>query len=519
MSFMKKTRISIGALAAGLMAAMLVFAGCQDGADRGTNTLVVGTIGNPVSLDPVMVNDSASAMVFQQVFNTLFDLDFDTLDVRPALAERWEFEDGGQALRVFLRRGVLFHNGDEMTANDVKFSLDRAIASPQVAVIVNMIESTTVVNSHEALIRFSAPWTPALAHLAHVATSIVSERAFREMGGDAFAQSPVGTGPMRFVSWVVGDRLELARWDQFWGPTAPTLDGIVIRVISDAATRSMELETGGIDVMYMVLPHDIARLSANPDLQIFRRLTTANNYLGFNTRDPILSDFRVRQAITYALDLNAIVQAAFVGVGQPGRAPISSLVWATAANVLPPLTQNLDRARELLAEAGYPGGGFSLVINTNEGNATRLDVATIMQGMLAQVGITLEIRSVEWGAYLDLTSRYDDPNHQMFLLGWVSVTGDPDYGLDIFHSRTFGAAGNRFFWTNPEVDRLLDEARGAPQGQTRYDMYIQAQRLIMEGRPMIPVQDQETILAARRNVSNLIINPAGEENLWAVRLD
>jgi peptide/nickel transport system substrate-binding protein len=513
---MKRTSI---ALAACLLAGIAAFTGCQGGGDgRSANTLVVGTVGNPVSLDPVMVNDSASSMVFQQIYNTLFDLDFDTLDIRPALAERWEFEDGGQALRVFLRRGVRFHNGDEMVASDVKFSIDRAVVSPQVSFIVNMIESTEVVNSHEVLIRFAAPWTPALAHLAHGATSIISERAFREMGGDAFAQNPVGTGPMRFVNWVVGDHLELARWDQFWG-TPSQLDGIIIRSINDAATRSMELETGGIDVMYMVLPHDIARLAANPDLQVHRRPTMANNYLGFNTRAPHLGDPRVRQAITYALDLNAIVQAAFVGVGQPGRAPVTSLVWASAAPVMPALTQNLDRARELLAEAGYPGGGFSLVINTNEGNATRLDIATIMQGMLAQVGITLEIRSVEWGAYLDLTARYDDPNHELFILGWTSVTGDPDYGLDIFHSRSYGAAGNRFFWSNPEVDRLLDEARGTPQGQARFDMYVQAQRLIMEGRPMIPLQDQEAIVVTRRNVSNFVINPAGEENLWAVRLD
>lgn len=508
-------------LGACLIAGMLMFTGCPGDADGipANERLIVGIIGNPVSLDPVMANDSASAQVFQQIYNRLFELDFDTLAAVPSLAERHQFEPGpdGQLtrLRVWVRQGVMFHNGDEMRASDVAFSLNRARVEPQVSFIFTPISNVEAVGDFEVLFTFSEPWVPALNHLAHVGSSIVSERAYREMGGAAFAQNPVGTGPMQFVNWIVGDHLELARNDDFWG-TPSRLQQIVFRTIPDAASRLMSLETGEIDVMYMVLPHDIPRLNANPEVNVIRVAATNINYIGFNTARPPLNDVRVREAIIYATDLNSMVEHIFLGVGAPGRAPITSTVWASAADYLTQRPFNPDRARQLLAEAGHAPGTINLTIHTNEGNATRLDMATVMQAWLADVGINLDIQVIEWAAYLDMTARGD---HYMFILGWVAVTGDPDYALDIFHTRSFGAAGNRFFWSNPEVDALLDAARGEINPQVRYNLYIEAQRLIHAGAPLLVAQEGETVIAARRNVRNLIPNPAGEENLWAVWID
>jgi len=517
---MKKRTFVLGAC---LIAGTLVFTGCPgDGNGIPANErLIVGTIGNPVSLDPVMANDSASAQIFQQIYNRLFELDFNTLAAVPSLAERHQFEAGpdGQLtrLRVWIRQGVRFHNGDEMRASDVAFSISRAMVSPQVSFIYTPITSVEAVGNFEVLFVFSEPWIPALNHLAHASSSIISERAYREMGGDAFAQNPVGSGPMKFVNWVVGDHLELARNDDFWG-TNSRLQQIIFRTIPDAATRLMSLETGEIDVMYMVLPADIPRLNANPEVNVIRVAATNINYIGFNTAHPPLNDIRVREAIIYATDLNAMVEHIFMGVGAPGRAPITSTVWASAADYLPQRPFNPARARELLAEAGHAPGTLNLSIHVNEGNATRLDMATAMQGWLAEVGINLSIHVIEWAAYLDMTGRIDG-GHQLFILGWVAVTGDPDYALDIFHTRSFGAAGNRFFWSNPEMDALLDAARGESNPQIRYNLYIEAQRLIHAGAPLIVAQEGETVIAARANVRNLIPNPAGEENLWAAWID
>ncbi|MCL2380949.1 MAG: ABC transporter substrate-binding protein [Treponema sp.] len=511
----------IFALAAAVMVVMLALTGCPGGVPREPGVLVVGNIGDPPSLDPANTNDSASSAIYQQIFDRLFDQSHVDLSISPALAESWQFEDGPAGpytrLRVFLRQGVLFHNGDEMRASDVAFSLNRAIASAHVSFMFGPVAGTEIVGEFEVLITLSEPWMPALSHFAHNAASIVSERAVREMGEAAFGQNPVGTGPMRFASWVVGDHLRLQRWDYYWG-TPSTLNGIVIRTIPDAATRLLELETGGIDVMYAPQPQDLARLSANPQINVLRRPGMNTNYVGFNTTRPFINDIRVRQAIVYALDLGLIVENVFMGVGAPGRAPVTSQVWANAAGVLPLPARNIERARELLAEAGHPGGGFTLSFYFNEGNVQRMDTGVIMQAMLAEVGIGVEVRAMEWAAYLEMTAN-PAGGHDMFMLGWVTVTGDPDYGLDIFHSRNFGAAGNRFFWSDPEVDRLLDAARGQTNPQARYDMYIEAQRLIMAGLPLIMVQEGEVIVAARSNVSGLIVNPAGEENLWAVRLD
>jgi len=504
-------------LVACLVAGALAFTGCPR-ADRARDgeTFIIATLGGPRSLDPTLTNDSASSEIMKQVFNTLFLLDFDTMEPYTSLAESFTFEDDeyGQTtrLRIFLRTGVRFHNGDELMASDVKFSLDRAMVSPHISHIAGMILGTEVTGDHEVLISMRYPFVPILHNLAHTALSIVSERAVNEMG-DAFAQNPVGTGPMMLVNWVVGNRIELTRWDGYWG-AAPRIRDVVIRYISDDATRLLELETGGVDMIFGISPQDISRVQAHPDLQLFRRPNLSMNFIGFNMERPPFDDLRVRQAVTHAINKDALVGAVFMGVGAPGRGPLSSTVWASAAGILPQLEFDPERARELLAEAGFPEG-FSTSIVTND-NAQRIDTAVIVQNMLAQVGIDVEIGIIEWAAYLDMIDRGD---HQMYILGWVTVTGDPDYGLEIFHSRSFGPGGNHSRFSDPEVDRLLDAARQETDPAARYQMYIEVQRLVHAAAPWIYTLEGETIIAARANLRGFEINPAGHHPFWTVWFD
>ena len=500
-----------------LVAGALVFTGCPGGDRvRDGETFIIATIGGPRSLDPTLTKDSASSEIMKQVFNTLFLLDFDTMEPYPSLAESFAFENDGDGnptlLRIFLRRGVLFHNGDELRASDVKFSLDRAMVSPYISHIAGMIQGTEALGGHEVLIAMRAPFVPILHNLAHTALSIVSERAVREMG-DGFAQNPVGTGPMRFVNWVVGNRIELTRWDDYWGPS-PRIRDITIRYIADDATRLLELETGGVDMILGIPPQDIPRIEAHPDLQMLRRPNLSLNFIGFNMQRPPFDDLRVRQAITHAIDMDALVSTVFMGVGAPGRGPISSTVWASAVDILPQLEFDPGRARELLVEAGFPGG-FSTTIVTND-NAQRIDTAVIVQNMLAQVGIVVEIGIIEWAAYLDMLDRGD---HEMYILGWVTVTGDPDYGLEIFHSRSFGPGGNHARFSDPEVDRLLDAARQETDPAIRYQMYIEVQQLVHAAAPWIYTLEGETLIAARRNLRGFEINPAGHHPFWTVWFD
>jgi len=496
-----------------LIMAVLLFGACGKGSARDADTLIIAVSGGPRSLDPTMTNDSASSEIMVQIYDTLFTLNFDTLEPVPSLAVSYAFENDSSGnptlLRLFLREDVLFHNGDKFTAADVKYNLDRAMASPHISHIAGEIQGTEVINDYEALVTLKAPFVPIINNLAHTALSIVNPRAVEELG-ESYAQNPVGTGALMFVNWVVGNRIELARWDNYWGE-APRIKNVTIRYIGDDATRVLELETGGVDIAFPIPPQDLSRVEANKDLHVLRRATLSMSFIGFNNQKPPFNDLRVRQAIIHAIDMKALLDATLMGVGTVAKGPITSTVWASAADILPQLEYNPDKARQLLAQAGFPNG-FSATIATNE-NAQRIDTAVIMQNMLAQVGINLNISIMEWAAYLDMMDRGEQ---EMYILGWVTVTGDPDYGLEIFHSRSFGAGGNHSLYSNPAVDRLLDAARKETNPDTRYDMYIEAQRLIHADSPMLYSVEGESIIAARKNVRGFVINPAGHHPFWTV---
>ena len=511
---MKKTYIA----SAVCLAAAIALAGCgPTGPAKDGETLIIANAGDPRSLDPALTNDSASSEIMKQVYNTLFDLDYSTMEAVPSLAEDYAFENDAAGrptiLRIFLRQGVLFHNGDELKASDIKFNLDRAKVSPQISEIAGMIDRTEVVGDYELVIYLQFPFMPILNNLAHTAMSIVSEKAVTQ-AGDSYDRNPIGTGPMKFVSWVKGDRIELTRWDQYWGEK-PRIKNITMRYILDPATRIAELKAGGVDISLALQPQDIPGIEANPDLQMVRGYNLSLNFIGFNMQNEHFKDVRVRQAIAHAIDLDALQSSVFMGVGRPGRGPLPSTVWASAAEELPQYEYNPEKAKQLLAEAGYPDG-FSTRIVTNDGNAMRLNTAVAVQAMLKDVGIDLEVRPVEWAAFLEMLDKGDS---QMFMLGWVTVTGDPDYGLEIFHTRSFGPGGNYSFFSSPEVDGLLDRARQETNTDRRKEMYIEAQHLIQAGAPLIYTLEGEDLVAIRKNVRGFELSPAGHHSYYAAWLE
>ena len=477
--------------------------------NRANDHVVVGMAGQPAGLDPIGPNEQPGSQVMRQIYNTLVDLDEDMNPV-PSLAERWTWESP-TSLRMYLRRGVRFHNGDELRASDVKFSLDRAALSPNVSFITGMISRVDVVNDYEILITLDYPFVPFLLHLGHPTTSIVSERAVREQG-DAYTRNPVGTGPMRFVSWTTGASIELTRFDGHWGGAARIRD-ITFRFIIDASTRLIALETGEIDLMYGVPASDVARVRSDPNMTMIQTPALGTDYIGFNFQKPPLNDARVRQAINYAIDMDAVMRAAYFGVNAPANGPISNLVWASASDRLAPFTFDQARARQLLAEAGFPNG-FTTTLVTNEGSPVRLDVAEVVQNMLAQVGIRMEIQLMEWGAYLEYTAQ---GNHEMFILGWVTVTGDPDYGLSaLFHTDNFGAAGNRTFYSNPRLDALLDQGRQETDPARREQLYFEAQQIIRDDTPWIWTAVGVNLNASHPSLRGFEPIPAGHHQLWNI---
>lgn len=507
-----------------VMVLALVVTGCGGGqnADPGNDssqgeqtpggvkdTLVVGQGADAVSLDPHATNDQPSSRVSKQIYETLVGQN-EAMELEPALAESWTKVDD-LTFEFKLKQGVKFHNGEELKASDVKFTLLRALQSSHVSHIVGAIdpEGIEVVDDYTIRIATKEPFAPLLAHLAHTGAAILNEKAVTEAGDD-YGQHPVGTGPFKFEKWNVGDSIELVRFDEYHGTPAKVAK-VVIRNIAENNARTIELETGGVDIAYDIQPSDVKRVESNSDLVLLRDANLSTTYIGFNVGKAPFNDVRVRQAINHAVDTEAIVEAVYQGVGSPSRGPLGPNVFASHQG-LQPYEVDIEKAKALLAEAGYPDG-FKTSIWTNE-NQQRMDIAEIVQNQLRQINIEAEVKVMEWGAYLQGTSNGE---HDMFILGWTTVTGDPDYGLyALFHSSQFGDAGNRTFYSNPKVDELLDKARVSVDQSEREALYKEAQEIIRDEAPWIFTWDGENLAGTRANVKGFKQHPAGHHKLSGV---
>lgn len=499
-----------------LAVAVLVLTGCggsnSGGGEAGgaKTELVVAQGADAKMLDPHGTNDQPSSRVMKQIYDRLVEQTED-MELVPGLAESWENIDDS-TVEFKLRQGVKFHDGSDFTANDVKFTLLRALESSNVGHIVEAIdpEKIVVVDDYTIQIGTKYPFAPLLAHLAHTASSILSESAVTEAGDKYGLEVVVGTGPFKFESWTNGEQIVMVRNDEYWqGPAQ--LTKVTFRAIPENTSRTIELETGGADIIYDVDPADVQRVEDNEDLVLVRDANLSTTYIGFNCAKSPFDNVLVRQAINMALDKEAIVNNVYKGTGYQARGPLGPNVWASNQN-LEPYPYDVEAAKALMVEAGYPDG-FSTTIWANE-NQQRMDIAEIVSNQLAAIGIKTEVKIMEWAAYLDGTAAGE---HDMFILGWVTVTGDPDYGLyPLFHSSAFGSAGNRTFYSNPEVDALLEKGRTSVDSAEREEAYMRVQEIVRDEAPWVFTWGGENISGTAKNVKGFKQHPAGHYKLYSV---
>ncbi len=474
-------------------------------------TLTVSQGSDIVTLDPHRTNDQPSARVMRQVYDTLV-IQTEELELLPGLAVSWTQLD--EATWDFeLRSGVTFHNGDPLTASDVAFSLNRLLDPATGApgrFVVSRITSVEAVDDMTVRIITDGPFAPLLAHLSHNVASILSESVVTAAGEDYGTRVVVGTGPFEFVSWEVQSQLVLDRFEAYWGETA-LAERVVFRPITEGTVRAIELEAGAIDIAYDLEPRDALRMENRPDVVMAPVTLLSMQYVGFNAQKEPFDDVRVRQAINHAVDAETIVDVIYEGFGFPSAGPIGPNVFGYNDD-LEPYAFDPERARQLLDEAGL-GGGFSTVIWTND-NPLRIQIAEIMQAQLAEVGVSADIQVLEWSTYLDDTAA---GLHDMFILGWGTVTADADYGLyALFHSSQFGSPGNRSFWGDDRVDELLDAGRRTIDPDERLAIYAEAQELIVEGAPWLFLNTSIANNATRDTISGFVPHPTGSHFLRGV---
>lgn len=474
------------------------------------DTLVVAQGADAKSLDPHATNDQPSSRVMKQIYNTLVASTVD-MEIVPALAESWESIDE-LTWEFKLASGVKFHNGEEFKASDVKFTYDRMLASPSVSHILGPVTEIKVVDDYTVQIITSEPFAPLLSHLTHTASSILNEKAVTASGED-YGQEPVGTGPFAFDNWQSGDRITLKAFEDYF-QGASKVKTVVFRNVPEGTNRTVGLETGEIDIAYDVEPIDKNLVMDNAGLELIEGPSLSSQYLGFNTRKAPFDNVKVRQAINYAVNVQEIIDVVLEGAGEVAKSPLMELIFGSNEDIQG-YSHDVEKAKELLKEAGFENG-FKTSIWTND-NPVRVRIAEIVQAQLKEIGIEANIEVVEWGAFLDRTSAGE---HDMFILGWTTVTGDADYGLyALYHSSQHGDAGNRFFYTNPEVDKLLDIGKTEVDTDKRLAAYKEAQEIIVADAPQLFLYFQTQNVGENKAIKGFQLHPAGHHSLYNVTIE
>ena len=497
-----------------LLLLLLALTGCSSKTGSDGSVLTVASDAEPVTFDIQDTNDSATTRVARQIFEPLIRQDED-LNLVPGLAVSWEAIDD-TTYEFKLKEGVKFHNGEDFTAEDVAYTLKRAKESKQIAHIVGAIDPAKIVVVDEYTIQIGTevPFGPLLTHLAHPATAILNEKAVTEAGDD-LGTTPVGTGPYKLESWNTGSDLTVVKFEDYHGAEAKT-DKIVFKIISEPSVRLIELELGNVDIAYAIAPADISKVEENADLVMVRDLDLSTSYVGFNVQsDTPLKEVKVRQAINYAIDVESVLDAVYLGVGKPAQGPLNAQAFGANPD-LDRYNYDPEKAQALLDEAGY-ADGFAINLYVGDNNPQRIQIAQILKEELSKFKIDVNIKQLEWGAYLDATAEGE---HDMYILGWTTVTTDGDYGLyPLFHSKQHGAPGNRSFYSNDKVDELLTDARYNSDQAVREANYKEAQVYINEEAPWLFLQDGENLTGISKRVKGFRHHPTATHFLSQVSLE
>lgn len=455
------------------------------------------------TLDPTMNRETPTYNVLINIFDALLFKEADG-SMSPGLAESWAAVDA-VTWEFTLREGVTFHNGEPLTAEAVRFTITR-ILDPETESPIrrgfSFIEAVEVTGELTLTITTSSPQP--LAEIYFSELMIIPPAYFQEVGADAFAERPIGTGPFRVIRWQRDVELELAANPDYWrGP--PSIDRLIFRPVPEAITRFSSLSAGEADLIVNLPPSLIPSVQSLNTARLEAVDSARVIYIGINTlHEGPLQDPRVRQALNYAVDIDAIITGIFNGFATPTTTLLTAIDFGYNPD-LSPYPYDPERARALLAEAGH-ADGFTLTLGTPNGRYINdVQVAQAVAAQLEAIGLTVTLDVREYGAYVGDLFAGNAPD--LYLIGWGNAPFDADFILyPLSHSD-----GLLSYYRNPELDALLEAARTTLDRAARRNAYITATALLQEEAPMIFLYKQQDAYG----VSNrLDWTPRADEFLW-----
>ena len=476
-----------------IAAAGLLLSSCSREPEiKNPGAITVGFLADAKRLLPLLASDGASGEIAQWIFNGLTKYD-KNLKITGELAESWEVSPDGLQIIFHLRKGVRWHDGAEFTAEDVLFTYNTAV-DPKIPTPYSSnygpVRNVEALDKYTVRVLYHEPFAPALESwgMGILPKHILDNK---DITTEYYSRNPIGTGPYRLREWVTGQKIVLEANESYY-EGRPGIDKFIARVIPDTATMFLELKFGGIDFMGITPPQYKLQASKNIFNQYFNKFRYPSfgyTYLGYNLLDPKFSDRRVRRAITHAINKKDIIAGVLLGYGTPCTGPFPPESWAYNPKVKD-LSFDPDLSMKLLEEAGWKAGKSGLVekdgkpfeftVITNQGNEARLKAAQIIRENLKKIGISMNIKVLEWQAMLH--EFIDKKRFEAIIMGW-GLSRDPDM-YDIWHSsKTKEGEFNFISYRNDEVDRLLLEGRRTFDHERRTGIYHRIHEILAEDQP------------------------------------
>jgi ABC-type transport system substrate-binding protein len=512
--------------------------------------LVFGSSGDASRLDPADVTDGESIQRMDNIFEGLVEYEAGSTEIKPCLAESWDISEDGTEIVFHLRKGVKFHDGTDFNADAVIFSFERQFNPEHPhyqygewvywGIMFTDIIRIEKIDDYTIKLVLKNPNASIMTSLAMFTVCIVSPTNAEKYKEDAF-KNPCGTGPFKFVEWVKDDHITLEANEDYWRER-PQLDQLIFRVIPDPSARLLALEVGEVHGIEYPNPADFERIKANPDLKLMSQPGMNIGYMAMNTGygyvdankngvkdddEPFektpgyheaLTKKEVRQAINMAIDKEAIVRDIYMGEASVAKNGMPPLVMGHNDEI-EDYPYDPERAKQMLAEAGYPDG-FEVTLHVMPVSRPYMfdppKIGEAIQSYLAAVGIKVNFYQVDWGTYLQETEAGE---HQMCMLGWTGDNGDPDNFLNILYNLngcSIGLATNYAFYTNQTNQELLTQARRTYDVDKRATYYKKAQELIHEDAGWVFLSHSNQNVVFRNNVVGYVLHPTSRKFFYPV---
>lgn len=458
--------------------------------------LTVAISREPKSLIPYGSNDTGTSYIVSQIYEALLATD-QNMQLIPCLATSWEQVDDTH-YRFHLRDDVTFHNGVKFTAADVLYTFEQNSASEATASTIGPVDiANCVIEDDYTIVIALSDAYPAFLNICSLdIASIVCKQAM-EADPQGYAAMPIGTGPFKFVEWATGDHLTFDANTEWWGGKI-NFDKLLLRYIPEASTRAIEAESGGVDIAHVTVS-DAGNIEANPDKTLLVQQILNTAYVSFNCSVAPFDNVKVRQAISLAIDKDAIVKATYLGYGEVAKSFLAPNIWGYHEAESEYSGYNVEKAKQLMAEAGY-ADGFACTMVSNASQST----AEMVQAFLKQIGIEVTLNVTDFSNWLDAIVN---GKQEMYIGGWTVPSGDATEAFSAFDSANFGSGGNRSFYANADVDALIATINTETDSSARYQACVDLQELLADECVTIGLNVGVTLYAYDNTISGFYVLP------------